>query len=371
MSGPASQGVSQGNVSPEHLSPPLLNRQQLSPDHSHAPQSSPEHVNPPLLKPQQGSPEQAGQQPPSDPAKASSSDPFSQRVRQRFGRGAGHYEQEARLQQAMAWRLAHLCADLPLITGPRADLGAGTGLLSRALQRHHPVLQHQPPLQLDLCPELLARNPLAGPCAAADLLGSGYGAGHADTADLAGAHSIDGAFAEPAGDGSAAAGPGPASLLWDLNTGLPEALDNASLLASSFALQWLEQPVRILNLWCRSLAPGGWLLLAVPTAGSFPQWHRAAEQAGVPCTALGLPDAQSLLHTAAAAGLQLRQGRRLRFSRPRQGGLQTLRHLQRLGASASRRSPLTTGQLRRLLAHWPPASPLTWEVLLLIGQRRT
>ena len=271
--------------------------------------------------------------------RAVSADPFSQRVRQTFARGAPHYDQEALLQQAMAWRLAHLCRDLPLPVGPCADLGAGTGLLSRALQQHHPQLRERPPLQLDLCTELLARNPLAGV-----------------NDPLAHHNRSDG---------------GPTNgLAWDLNEGLPEQLNNAALLASSLALQWLEHPTRHLSQWCRQLRPGGWLLLAVPTAGSFPQWRQAAERAGVPCTALLLPDAEALRQAAISSGLSLHHDRRLCFSRPHQGGLRTLRHLQRLGASASRRQRLSAGQLRRLLAHWPTTSPLTWEVLLLIGQRR-
>ena len=271
------------------------------------------------------------------------SDCFSRQVRRSFARGAPQYDQEALLQQAMAWRLARLCADLPLPDGPCADLGAGTGLLSRALMRHHHQLARQPPLQLDLCPELLARNPVAAT--------AGNGGGGGDRGD--------------SGDDG-----GTGSLVWDLNGGLPGSLQNAALLASSFALQWLQQPSGTLRLWCGSLAPGGWLVLAVPTAGCFPQWHRAAERAGVPCTALTLPAAGALLQAAEASGLRLLRGQRLRFSRSRQGGLQTLRHLQRLGAGANRRSPLSPGQLRRLLAQWPACTPLTWEVLLLIGQRR-
>ena len=61
---------------------------------------------------------------------------------------------------------------------------------------------------------------------------------------------------------------------------------------------------------------------------------------------------------------------RVRSSRPWQGGQHTLRNLQRLGASASPCQALSTGQLRRLLRHWPATSPLTWEVLLLIAQRQ-
>ena len=350
----------------------------------------------------QGSVSAAGQPGSATPAQLEprqSRGPFTQKVRQRFGRGADQYEQEARLQQAMAWRLARLCADLPLPAGPRADLGSGTGLLSRALQRHHRELRQRPPLQLDLCPELLARNPLArlsGPLPGLDV--------HSDV--HSGLHSglLSKLGSDPASDGPNDHGPrrpgaggsrgqtlvsqnplfgsdsdSPASdsnhdrpngLIWDLNGGLPDALHDAALLVSSFALQWLEDPARSLAQWCQRLGPGGWLVLAVPTAGSFPQWRDAAERAGVPCTALALPEADALRQAARSGGLSLRHDQRLRFSRPRQGGLQTLRHLQRLGASASPCQALSTGQLRRLLRHWPAASPLTWEVLLLIAQRQ-
>ena len=247
---------------------------------------------------------------------------FSNRVRQGFGRRADSYEQQARLQQGVAWRLGRLCRDLSLPAGPRADLGAGSGLLSRALLAHRPELAEPPPLQLDLCPQLLARNPLAGPTA------------------------------NP----------------WDLNQGLPPDLDGAGLLVSSFALQWLEDPAGQLAHWCTRLVPGGWLGLAVPVAGSFWTWQAAAAAASVPCTALPLPRAQELIEAASAAGLELGHCQQLRFSRAGQDGLATLRLMRALGATASRQSPLGAGQLRRLLAHWP-CEPLRWEVLLLVGRR--
>ena len=300
----------------------------------------------------------AGKRSPQVGVAAAADQPFTQQVQLRFGRGARHYDQEALLQQAMAWRLGHLCADLPLPEGPCADLGAGTGLLSRALQRHHRQLDQQPPLQLDLCPELLARNPLAG-------VSDPLARGDAHHAARCGAR-----WDDPASDNDEGSHTGrPNGMVWDLNDGLPAQLNNAALLASSFALQWLEHPATRLSQWCHQLRPGGWLVLAVPTDGSFPQWRHAAARAGVPCTALALPDAEVLRQAASSSGLSLRRAQRLQFSRPRQGGLRTLRHLQRLGAGASRRRPLTPGQLRRLLAHWPATSPLTWEVLLLIGQR--
>lgn len=249
-----------------------------------------------------------------------SSQTFSRQVSARFARQAHHYAHQASLQQGVAWRLAHLCRALPLPAGPRADLGAGSGLVGQAL-RHQG--DHHPMLQLDLCPELLNRNPLAST----------------------------------------------SQLVWDLNQPLPERLQKAALLTSSFALQWLDDPAQQLQHWCRQLRPGGWLAVAVPTSGSFPQWHRAAAAAGVPCTALPLPNADALLAAASQAGLSLQHGRCLQFSRGYGSGLGFLQQLKTLGASASRCSRLSPAQLRQLLNGWPSDGRVSWEVLLLLGQR--
>jgi hypothetical protein len=63
-----------------------------------------------------------------------SSQIFSQQVRHRFGRQADHYNGLAKLQRAIAWRLARHCLSLPLPPGPWADLGAGSGLVGQALK---------------------------------------------------------------------------------------------------------------------------------------------------------------------------------------------------------------------------------------------
>ena len=245
---------------------------------------------------------------------------FSRRVEERFRRGAAHYASGALLQRAVAWRLVHCLHPQPLPEGPWADLGAGSGAVALALQHQAPqlLLQH-PGLQVDLSAALLAQNPLAQQ-----------------------------------------------QLLWDLNQGLPQGLEDAALLTSSFALQWLDEPALQLGRWCHALRPGGLLALAVPTAGSFRQWHQAAERAGVPCTALPLPDAGALV--AACDQLEPVRCQRLRFSRPA-SGLALLKQMRSIGADAHRGPGVTAGQLRRLLRHWP-AGPTSWEVLLLLGRRR-
>ena len=150
-------------------------------------------------------------------------------------------------------------------------------------------------------------------------------------------------------------------------------LQQCALLTSSFTLQWLRTPGSTLQLWARALAPGGWLALALPVAGSFPQWHEAAAKAQLRCTAQPLPSAPELIASANAL-LQLQVAQELCFSRAYgRGGASTaqqfLRRMRRLGAGSSSEAPLSTGQWRQLLAHWPASPLVSWRVLLLIGQR--
>lgn len=150
--------------------------------------------------------------------------PFSQRVQRCFGRSAAAYPSQARLQAAVAERLARWLTRLTPAppAGIRADLGAGSGLLARAIERR---LGGPPLLRLDSCPELLQLETAAAP----------------------------------------------PQRLWDLNHGLPPELQGAALLGSSFALQWLEQPQRQLEQWCAALAPGAcwpWRCPAPAASGS-------------------------------------------------------------------------------------------------------
>lgn len=251
-------------------------------------------------------------------------------VRRCFARGAPHYDRLALLQRSVAFRLGRLCRDLPLPTGPCADLGAGSGLLARALEAPRP---DRTLLRLDNCCELLQQEKWA----------------RSDRAHRT----------------------APDSLLWDLNGGLPAQLDGAALLASSFALQWLERPLEQLDLWCRTLKPGGWLALALPTRGSFAQWQRAAHHAGVPCTALPLPLAAEL-RSVASRHLRFRHDQLLRFRCRRTSALAFLRELRNLGAGAGPSGRLSPPELRALESHWPVEGGLKtlgWEVQILVGQR--
>jgi len=249
---------------------------------------------------------------------------FSTRVERCFRGGAATYQSNASLQAAVAARLARLARPLAsaLPPGPRADLGAGSGLLARAIEAQ---LGGPSLLRLDACEALLAQDSPPGPSL---------------------------------------------QRLWNLNAGLPEELNGASLLASSFALQWLEQPAQQVTRWCNALRPDGALLLAVPCRGSFRIWHQAAAAAGVPCTALPLPDAAALQQCTAGA-LQLHHNQLLRFSRPNRGARAFLHQIKAIGAQASPAARLQPGALRRLIRHWPgPEHAIVWHVLVMVGQKR-
>ena len=241
-----------------------------------------------------------------------------------FARGASCYARDARLQQAVAWRLARHCRSLPLPEGPVVDLGAGSGNLSRALSAQRPGIK---PLLVDNCPELLAEAAVpAGRCRR-----------------------------------------------WDLNAGLPPEAHGAALLLSSFALHWLQAPEQQVRHWCEQLRPGGWLALAVPLEGSFASWHQAAERAEVACSALPLPQEEELL-AALPPSCQLHQHQRLRFSCRYRTPMAFLAELKRHGVSGGASAQLRPSELRLLQQHWPMQEQdqgvnLNWDLLLLLSRR--
>jgi len=234
---------------------------------------------------------------------------------------AAAYVREARLQQSVAWQLAGLWRSTManrLCPGARLDLGGGAGALAMAL-----VQQGCPPL------EVVDRS--------ASLL------------SLA---------------------PGLPVRLWDLEWGLPVA--GPALLASSFALHWLAQPLEHLGQWCQALRPGGQLLLAVPTSGSFTSWRQASHQAGVPWTGHPLPSAQGL-QAVISSQLQLHHCCLLHLNQYWPSALAFFHHLKRLGLAAGSGEQLSPSALRRLSRCWPKHSQgdvaVEWEVLTVVGEK--
>ena len=246
----------------------------------------------------------------------------SDHVLERFSRAAPTYENDAVLQQAMAWRLAQLTCRLPIPPGLWADLGSGTGHLAAALEACHPGQQV---MRVDGSASMLERHPS-----------------------------------------------GARTLRHDLSSGLPDWPVPPQLLASSFVLHWLPDPPQQLRSWVEALPDQGWLALAVPIAGSFPQWHQAARDAKQPCTALTMPARDQLIATLPDGIIQLEQC--LSFTQRALNPLQLLRPMSSIGASVTNGGRLSPGQWKAILRAWPKSNhqrrfALTWRMLILMVKR--
>ena len=247
---------------------------------------------------------------------------WTSRVLADFSDASRRYDTLVPLQRAIARRLAGHCARQNIPPGLWVDLGSGTGLLADALESLHPG---QSVLRLDGSAAMLAR----------------HGADHR-TATM------------------------------DLSCDLPQWQPSPTLLASSFTLHWLPSPERRLLHWLHRLDANGWLALSVPIQGSFPQWHKAAADAALPCTALPLPSGADLIERLPRSTLHT--CRTLRFTQTADHPLHLLKPMAAIGAGSTPSAQLTAAAWRKLFQAWPRQMPgrqagLTWHVMLLLLKR--
>ena len=251
----------------------------------------------------------------------------SDKVLERFNRAAPSYDREALLQRAMAWRLAQLSRRCSIRRGLWADLGSGTGHLAAALEAAH---VGQRVIRLDGSAAMLNSHPR-----------------------------------------------GTRTLRHDLSSGLPDWPEPPQLLVSGFVLHWLPDPVLQLRRWVDALPKGGWLVLAVPIDGSFPQWHQAARDAGQVCTALTMPVREHLM--AALPDGTVQRDECLTFTQRAASPLRLLQPMSSIGASVTNGGRLSPGQWKAVFRAWPQAdaSPrsaltrfaLTWRMWVLMVKR--
>ena len=239
-----------------------------------------------------------------------------------FENAAHSYNGNAKLQRMMALELAQKCAEQKIPAGMWVDLGAGTGLLADALEACH---AKQKVLRLDGSITMLQHQKNES-----------------------------------------------SSQLWDLNLGLPKWTKPPTLLASSFVLHWLSDPKARLKEWFETLPPKGWLALALPIDGSFPEWQHAASQADVPYTALSFPSTSKLLQ--AIPSTSIRSKKIYRITESNKKVIALLRPMRQLGAHASHNKTMTIKEWRLLEKAWIRCNKdgevkLTWCIQMLLMQR--
>ncbi|MCB1135049.1 MAG: methyltransferase domain-containing protein [Chlamydiia bacterium] len=236
-----------------------------------------------------------------------------------FSRAASTYETHARIQSWAADVLVHMLLKVPEFQARSVlELGCGTGLLTRALLQTLPFGCRY--VATDLSPAMLAEHRRrTDPC-----------------------------------------WPG---LEWALRDA--EALEDREafdLVASSYMLQWTQDPAACLQRQMAALRPGGVLALACPVSGSFPEWQAAAAEAGLVWTANALPEVGAL-QLPGSVSFELRS-----MTETYENAAAFFRSIKGMGAQTCRQ--LGGYELRRLLKTWdgksPGAASVTWHTAFAI-----
>ncbi len=239
-----------------------------------------------------------------------------------FDEASFRYNKGATLQIPIAKLLALECSRRNIPNGLWVDLGSGTGFLANELER---LNQNQTVTRIDSSAKMLEHHP-------------------SDSE----------------------------TILFDLNSGLPEWIAPPQLIASSFVLHWLNKPEERLKEWFTALAPGGWLAIAIPVEGSFPEWHKAANKADAPCTAMSFPSKDSILGVIKGENIQFQKIEI--FTQESHSVTSLLKTFVQIGGHSSPRPSLTLTEWRKLekaweISHKSNLYKMTWFIQILIVQK--
>ncbi len=244
---------------------------------------------------------------------------WSSQVNKNFNEAALSYNESASIQKNTALKLAKICSHHSIKHGLWVDLGSGTGLLAKSLEDLHP---NQYVVRLDNSKKMIDQ--------------------HSEKS---------------------------IKQLWDLNNGLPKWSKKPNLLASSFVLHWLDNPHKQLKEWLNCVSSDGWIALAIPIKGSFPEWYEAAEKADLTCTALDLPSHDSLISVVSNQRILYNKIEVVKQTAKKATSL--LKPMIKVGAQSSHKEPLSISDWRHLLSFWPISNKdkhvsLSWSIQFLL-----
>lgn len=285
-------------------------------------------------------------------------------VERRFSSHAKRYREVARVQREAADRLARALdpwrESLP--SGPVLEVGAGTGLFSRHLDRLFPARKlWVTDLSQSMLDEAVAElNQKSKSHVAREFRIHDAESGWFDPND-AESHSKGQSLAvRPGPDESpqtAWDSPGP----WALVTG-------------NFVAQWFRDPSGTLSRLATGLAPGGLILMAMPGMDSFPEWKERCRKLNITFTGNQLPDTERLVIQCSSGPFQVDYHEEP-FKTTYESALHFFQELRDVGAS----TPLSGKQLsardfRRLVKEWdqsvqPAPVQVTWHLLFLAIRR--
>mgnify|MGYP001477847876 CR=1 FL=1 len=239
-------------------------------------------------------------------------------VLKNFDNAALCYNKHAEIQKHIAKRLATICSNHSIPRGLWVDLGSGTGLLAQSLEANNPGQQV---VRIDISKNMLTQHP---------------------TTSLTKA--------------------------WDLNQGLPKWKESPKLLASNFVLHWLNAPTIRLQEWLNSIAYDGWIALALPIEGSFPEWYNAAKSAQVHCSAVKFPSQNELLTSFMPK--QIKYKKVVTVTQNFSGVGPLFKSMIKIGAQSSSQPSLKISEWKRLQKAWIGLNKneiaLTWLIQILL-----
>jgi malonyl-CoA O-methyltransferase len=139
------------------------------------------------------------------------------------------------------------------------------------------------------------------------------------------------------------------------------------VIAGNMCLQWVSDPESTLGSLSEHLNPGGLLAFSVPVFGSFPEWHEAANSAGVPFTANPLYGADDWARFVSERDFQVKVNTFDSTSH-----YPSISHffqsLKRIGASTATHMPVQSpASMRKLLQHAPEPFRITYKVAIILA----
>jgi malonyl-CoA O-methyltransferase len=241
------------------------------------------------------------------------SHPRKKAIKKEFGKNPEYYHQYARSQRESAERLIESLKPWTAIIpkGPILEAGCGTGFLSRQL----PDLFGNRSIEItDLAPEMVdyCRRAL-----------------------------------ESRSEGN--------RLRFEVRDAeyLSDVEKPYGLIVHNFVAQWFQDPAMSMERMIECLKPGGLMLAAFPGNDSFPEWKKAAEEAGVAYSGNELPDTEEVVIKLSNLPVMVDYYEDTiiqRFESPRA----FFRHLKKIGASTMEREEASIGAagLKKLMSQW-------------------
>lgn len=147
-----------------------------------------------------------------------------------------------------------------------------------------------------------------------------------------------------------------------------------SLIASSFVLQWLGDPLLSVAAQIEALKPGGVLAIAFPSSRSFPEWRNLCQNLNLPFTGNALPDTDRIVELLNRSRCQYSVA-----SHQFEETFPTARHffesLKKVGASTSLAgTSLSYLPFKSLLRSWDSACGsqivVTYEIAQIICEKK-